>query len=147
MPLLQACLDKKVRLVDYECITAGGKVNGKRLIAFGAWAGRAGMINGLRGLGERLLAQGYSTPFLNMASSYMYSSFEEARRGVLQVGESLRKPPKSSSEVRGSFLEPIIASTSMAGPKSRQAVRSRCSRAGCSKLSWSKSGGELSLNR
>ena len=91
MPLLQACLDKKVRLVDYECITAGGKVNGKRLIAFGAWAGRAGMINGLRGLGERLLAQGYSTPFLNMASSYMYSSFEEARRGVLQVGESLRK--------------------------------------------------------
>ena len=25
MPLLQACLDKKVRLVDYECITAGAR--------------------------------------------------------------------------------------------------------------------------
>ncbi len=27
-----------MRLVDYECITAGGNVKGKRLIAFGAWA-------------------------------------------------------------------------------------------------------------
>ena len=90
MPLLEACLQKNVRLVDYECITKDGKSNGKRLIAFGSWAGRAGMINALRGLGERLLALGISSPFLHMGSSYMYSSFEEARRAVLQVGEAIR---------------------------------------------------------
>ena len=91
MALLEACLTKNVRLVDYECITQGGKKNGKRLIAFGSWAGRAGMIDALRGFGERFLSQGFSTPFLNMGSSYMYSSFEEARRAVLNVGEAIRR--------------------------------------------------------
>jgi len=90
MPLLDACLQRRVRLVDYECITQGGKPNGKRLIAFGSWAGKAGMINALRGLGERLLGQGFSTPFLNIGSSYMYGSFEDARRAVLQLGDAIR---------------------------------------------------------
>ncbi len=90
MPLLDACLQRRVRLVDYECITQGGKPNGKRLIAFGSWAGKAGMINALRGLGERFLGQGFSTPFLNIGSSYMYGSFEDARRAVLQLGDAIR---------------------------------------------------------
>ena len=90
MPLLEECLKKQVRLVDYECITEGGLRNGKRLIAFGAWAGRAGMINAIRGLGERLLALGYSSPFLQLGSSYMYASYEEARRAVANVGAHIR---------------------------------------------------------
>jgi hypothetical protein len=37
----------------------GGLRNGRRLIAFGGYAGRAGMLAGLRGLGERLINKGY----------------------------------------------------------------------------------------
>lgn len=48
----------------------------RRLIAFGSYAGKAGMINTFRGLGERLLALGYSSPFLNVSSSYMYPDFK-----------------------------------------------------------------------
>jgi alpha-aminoadipic semialdehyde synthase len=35
-----------------------------RLVLFGTFAGYSGMINGLSGLGDRLLALGYSTPLL-----------------------------------------------------------------------------------
>ena len=37
---------------------------GKRVVAFGKYAGVAGMINILHGLGLRLLALGHHTPFM-----------------------------------------------------------------------------------
>lgn len=37
---------------------------GRRLVAFGKYAGVAGMINILHGLGLRLLALGHHTPFM-----------------------------------------------------------------------------------
>jgi hypothetical protein len=40
MGLLDALLEKQIRLIDYECITAGGIRNGSRLVAFGRFAGR-----------------------------------------------------------------------------------------------------------
>ena len=54
MPLLDACLEKNVRLVDYEMIAE----NNERKVAFGHWAGIAGAINGLSLLGTRLLRKG-----------------------------------------------------------------------------------------
>lgn len=45
MPLLDTILEKNIRLMDYECIADG---SGKRLIAFGKYAGLAGMIDTLR---------------------------------------------------------------------------------------------------
>ena len=38
--------------------------NGARVVAFGKYAGVAGMINILHGLGLRLLALGHHTPFM-----------------------------------------------------------------------------------
>ncbi len=38
--------------------------SGKRVVYFGKWAGYAGMINIMHGLGLRLLALGHHTPFL-----------------------------------------------------------------------------------
>ena len=38
--------------------------NGQRVVAFGKYAGVAGMINILHGLGLRLLALGHHTPFM-----------------------------------------------------------------------------------
>ncbi|MDN5204072.1 NAD(P)-dependent oxidoreductase [Fulvivirgaceae bacterium BMA10] len=48
--LLRAILDKKIRLIDYECLT---DVQGKRLIAFGRYAGIVGAYNGIYTYGKR----------------------------------------------------------------------------------------------
>lgn len=81
MPLLDAMLEKvfllsmyviisfaslfhflqNIRLVDYEKMM---DANGQRVVAFGKYAGVAGMINILHGLGLRLLALGHHTPFM-----------------------------------------------------------------------------------
>ena len=55
----------------------------------GFCAGIAGMIDFLRGMGERFLALGYSTPFLEMGSTYMYSDLHAARDAVRCVCLSL----------------------------------------------------------
>ena len=72
MPFLDACLARNVRLFDYECIRAPENEGGQRLVAFGKYAGLCGMVDGFRGLGARLLALGYSTPFMGMAQCFMY---------------------------------------------------------------------------
>lgn len=61
MPMLKEFVDSGSRLVDYELLT---DESGKRLVAFGKFAGFAGMINSLHGLGLQLLERGYRTPFL-----------------------------------------------------------------------------------
>ena len=50
-----------IRLIDYEKLL---DARGIRLVAFGQYAGVAGMINILHGLGMRLLALGHHTPFV-----------------------------------------------------------------------------------
>ena len=47
--VLKACVDKKIRLIDYELLTK----NGARVVAFGRFAGLVGAYNGLRGWGEK----------------------------------------------------------------------------------------------
>lgn len=61
MPLLDAILEKNIRLIDYERII---DESGQRMVAFGKYAGVAGMVNILHGLGLRLLALGHHTPFM-----------------------------------------------------------------------------------
>lgn len=90
MELLDTVLQKNIRLIDYECITEGGERSGKRLIAFGGNAGRAGMIAGFRGIGERLINVGYSTPFVNVGSAYMYTDLEQAKDAVERAGNKIR---------------------------------------------------------
>ena len=48
--LLQELLQKNIRLIDYETLTAK---NGKRIIAFGRWAGIVGAYNGIWTYGKR----------------------------------------------------------------------------------------------
>lgn len=48
--LLRAILDKKIKLIDWETLT---NENGKRIIAFGRWAGIVGAYNGLWTYGKR----------------------------------------------------------------------------------------------
>ncbi|KHN17770.1 Alpha-aminoadipic semialdehyde synthase [Glycine soja] len=86
MPLLDKILAERASLYDYELIVGD---TGKRLLAFGKFAGRAGMIDFLRGLGQRFLSLGYSTPFLSLGSSYMYPSLAAAKAAVISVGEEI----------------------------------------------------------
>ena len=78
MPILQAFLDKKAGLIDYELLTDS---NNKRLVAFGSFAGYAGFINALHGLGDRLLDFGLRTPFINVGLAHQYIDLAEAKAG------------------------------------------------------------------
>jgi alpha-aminoadipic semialdehyde synthase len=89
MALLDAILERNVRMIDYETINKDGLRSAPRLIAFGGYAGRAGLIDGMRGLGERLLNLGYSTPLLSLGSSYMYQSLDLAKQAVADMGEGI----------------------------------------------------------
>ncbi|KAJ2763662.1 hypothetical protein GGI18_006617, partial [Coemansia linderi] len=73
MPSLQAFLDKGIRLIDYELMV---NQEGKRQVLFGKHAGYAGMIDGLHGLGQRLLALGYNSPFIHMGQAHVYPNLE-----------------------------------------------------------------------
>ncbi|GFP97632.1 alpha-aminoadipic semialdehyde synthase [Phtheirospermum japonicum] len=86
MPLLDKVLAERATLYDYELIAGD---HGKRLLAFGKFAGIAGMIDFLCGLGKRFLNLGYSTPFLSLGASYMYSSLAAAKAAVISVGEEI----------------------------------------------------------
>ncbi|KAH0871572.1 hypothetical protein HID58_078594 [Brassica napus] len=86
MPLLDKILSERVTLYDYELIVGD---HGRRLLAFGKYAGRAGLVDFLHGLGKRYLGLGYSTPFLSVGSSYMYSSLAAAKAAVISVGEEI----------------------------------------------------------
>lgn len=55
MGLLDAMLEKKIRMIDYECIREDKEENPQRLVAFGRYAGIAGAFDFFRGVGEFLL--------------------------------------------------------------------------------------------
>ncbi|KAM0851429.1 hypothetical protein ACQ4PT_052425 [Festuca glaucescens] len=86
MPLLDKIIKERVSLFDYELIVDD---DGKRLIAFGKFAGRAGLVDFLHGLGRRYLSLGYSTPFLSLGQSHMYPSLAAAKAAVIAVGEEI----------------------------------------------------------
>uniref|UniRef100_A0A5B7CDN9 Putative alpha-aminoadipic semialdehyde synthase isoform X2 n=1 Tax=Davidia involucrata TaxID=16924 RepID=A0A5B7CDN9_DAVIN len=86
MPLLDKVFAERASLFDYELIVGD---HGKRLLTFGKFAGRAGLIDFLHGLGQRYLSLGYSTPFLSLGASYMYSSLAAAKAAVISVGEEI----------------------------------------------------------
>ena len=88
LPFLDACLARRCRLFDYETIR---NAEGKRMVAFGQYAGMAGMIDGLRGLGERLLSRGLSSPFMGVSSAYMYPDIASARQAVQRCGEEISR--------------------------------------------------------
>ncbi|XP_037034075.1 alpha-aminoadipic semialdehyde synthase, mitochondrial isoform X1 [Bradysia coprophila] len=94
MPLLDAILEKNIRLFDYERII---DENGQRLVAFGKYAGVAGMINILHGLGLRLLALGHHTPFMHIGPPHNYRNSSMARQAVRDCGYeiALGMMPKS----------------------------------------------------
>ena len=66
-PLLRAILDKKIRLVDYECLE---HEDGQRIIGFGFFAGVVGAHNGMMAYGNR-------TGLFKLDRVYKQRSFRE----------------------------------------------------------------------
>ncbi|XP_013114257.2 alpha-aminoadipic semialdehyde synthase, mitochondrial [Stomoxys calcitrans] len=94
MPLLDAILEKKIRLIDYERII---DESGARQVAFGKYAGVAGMVNILHGIGLRLLALGHHTPFMHIGPPHNYRNSSMARQAIRDCGYeiALGMMPKS----------------------------------------------------
>ncbi len=61
MKMLSRFAEDQCTLIDYELLTDD---SGRRQVAFGKFAGYAGMINCLHGLGLQLLRKGFRTPFV-----------------------------------------------------------------------------------
>lgn len=89
MPLLKKILDDKITLIDYEKIEDD---KNRRLVFFGKFAGYAGMMDTLHGLGQRL-KQHYNieTPFLKIKHSYQYESVADAIDQISVVGKEIEK--------------------------------------------------------
>ena len=66
-PLLKAILDKKIRLIDFECLE---HEDGQRIIGFGFFAGIVGAHNGMMAYGER-------TGLFKLERVYKQRSFKE----------------------------------------------------------------------
>jgi len=89
MPMLQRILDRKITLLDYEKIEDG---NNNRLVFFGNYAGYAGMVDTLHGLGQRLKQQyKVSTPFLKIKPSYQYLSVQDAIEHLKVIGKEIEE--------------------------------------------------------
>ncbi|NP_001085980.1 aminoadipate-semialdehyde synthase L homeolog isoform X2 [Xenopus laevis] len=94
MSLLDEILKLEIRLIDYEKMVDH---RGVRVVAFGQWAGVAGMINMLHGLGLRFLALGHHTPFMHIGMAHNYRNSSQAVQAVRDAGYeiSLGLMPKS----------------------------------------------------
>lgn len=91
MSALKDILEKKIRLIDYECIKDGTGPKAQRLVAFGRFAGLAGAIDFLQGMGEFLIHKKIWTPFVNTGYSYMFPSVDDAKHSVDKVGKLIKK--------------------------------------------------------
>lgn len=98
--------NQNIRLIDYELMK---DETGKRLVAFGKFAGNAGtiiiyfrqvkqktsvlkcitigMVDILHGMGHRFLGLGYSTPFMYTSMAHAYPTLKEAKNALRRTGE------------------------------------------------------------
>ncbi|KAG8196322.1 hypothetical protein JTE90_013807 [Oedothorax gibbosus] len=83
MPMLDCILERNIRLIDYEKLVDS---KGQRVVAFGRFAGVAGTINIIHGLGLRLLALGHHTPFMHVGPAHNYRNSGMARQTVRDAG-------------------------------------------------------------
>lgn len=86
IPLLRKICDSKITLHDYELITKGGK----RLVAFGRFAGYSGMINALNGLGNILLTRGIRSPFIHVPLTRHFRNLNQIKDEMISLGQDIK---------------------------------------------------------
>lgn len=94
--LMQAFIEKKITLIDYECLTHD---DGQRIIGFGFFAGVVGAHNGL-------LAYGKKTGLFNFKPVYEYHDFKELAESYFGTKlPSLKIVATGSGRVAAGILE------------------------------------------
>lgn len=90
MPLLKACLENNITLIDYEKIV---DLYGARLVYFGKFAGICGIVDSLHYLGKKLAWKGINNPLSMIRPAYEYDSlddlklaFEEVKQYIVREG-------------------------------------------------------------
>lgn len=86
MPMLRRMMELGCSLIDYEKMTDEA---GRRLVFFGRFAGIAGMVDTLAGLGKRLELQGVKTPFSRVMLAHEYGRVELAKAAIAEVGRDI----------------------------------------------------------
>ena len=101
MTMLKRMMELKCNLIEYERVV---NEKNQRLIFFGRYAGLAGMIETLHAFGQKLKLQGYSTPLERIKQAYQYTSIEEAKIEMQQIGEEINEngfPPELGPVIIG----------------------------------------------
>lgn len=98
MPMLKKMIDLKTTLIDYEKIADS---DGRRLIAFGKYAGIAGMIDTIWSLGKKWEHEGIANPLSEIKQSKDYDSLDEFRAHAKKVSDVIKTNgfPKEVSPV------------------------------------------------
>ena len=86
MSMLKRMMKLGCTLIDYERIL---DEKGRRLIAFGRYAGLAGMLDTLWAFGKRLEWKGINNPFAKIKRGYKYSSIKEAKEHIETIGKEI----------------------------------------------------------
>jgi len=86
MPALRRIMELGCTLIDYELIADDA---GRRLVAFGPFAGIAGMIDSLWALGRRFEAEGIATPFIGVRPAHRYADIAEAKTALKEIGRRI----------------------------------------------------------
>lgn len=103
--LLDCILSKNIRLIGFEnLVDSEGRKSPKD--AFSRYAGMAGCITILHGLGLRLLSLGHTTPYLHIGLPHTYKGTYQALRAVREAGYeiALGQMPKSIKPLVFAFL-------------------------------------------
>jgi alpha-aminoadipic semialdehyde synthase len=87
MQMLRNLMNQNCNLIDYERIV---DENNKRLIFFGKYAGKAGIIETLHAFTEKLKLNGFSTPLEKIKQPYQYNSIEEAAAEIKKIGDEIK---------------------------------------------------------
>lgn len=87
MPMLRRVIELGATLLDYELIVT---TRGRRLVAFGRYAGHAGMLDSLWALGQRLAWEGHVSPLAEIRPALQYDGLAAAMAHLASVGEDIR---------------------------------------------------------
>ncbi len=86
MPMLRRMMELGCSLIDYEKMTDEA---GRRLVFFGRFAGIAGVVDTLAGLGRRLETQGIKQPFSRVRLAHEYGRVDLAKAALAEVGREI----------------------------------------------------------
>lgn len=85
-PLLNDICSKGITLYDYELIK---DEYGKRLVSFGRFAGIAGMLNAMNGLGCVLLRKGIRSPFLHVPLAHHFRNLDHVKESMALLSQEI----------------------------------------------------------